>query len=239
MALLGFTPTNDFDDFVGIGARVKEIKSKLILQSEQVKVIGIFGPVGIGKTTTARVLYNQLSPDFPFSTFLENIRGSYEKPCGNDYQLKLRLQKNLLSQIFNKGDIVVHHLGRAQEMLRDKKVLVVLDEVDNWWQLEEMANQRGWVGPGSIIIITTEDRKLLKALRLASDHIYWMKYPTRDESLQIFCQYAFRQTSPVNGFESLAWEVSRLSGKLPLGLRVMGSYLRGMSRDEWIEALPL
>ena len=56
MALLGFTPTNDFDDFVGIGARVKEIKSKLILQSEQVKVIGIFGPVGIGKTTTARVM---------------------------------------------------------------------------------------------------------------------------------------------------------------------------------------
>ncbi|CAN6981606.1 unnamed protein product, partial [Brassica oleracea var. botrytis] len=238
MAVLGFIPSKDFDDFVGIEARVTEIKSKFILQPEQVKVIGILGPAGIGKTTTARVLYNQLSHAFPRSTFLENIRGIYEKPCGNDYQLKLRLQKNLLCQIFNRGDIEVLHLGRAQEMLRDKKVLVVLDEVDSWWQLEEMAKQPGWVGPGSIIIITTEDRKLLKALRLGVDHIYKMKFPTSSESLEIFCQYAFGQKSPDDGFESLAWEVTWLAGDLPLGLRVMGSYLRGMSREEWIEALP-
>ncbi|XP_048632957.1 disease resistance-like protein DSC2 [Brassica napus] len=238
MAVLGFTPSKDFDDFVGIGARITEIKSKLIFQSENVKVIGLLGPGGIGKTTTARVLYNQLSHAFQFNTFLENIRGSYEKPCGNDYQLKLRLQKNLLSQIFNQSDIEVRHLGGAQEMLSDKKVLVVFDEVDNWWQLEEMAKQPGWVGPGSIIIITTEDRKLLKALRLRSDHMYEMKYPTRNESLEIFCQYAFGRKYPDNGFESLAWEVTWIAGDLPLGLRVMGSYLRGMSREEWIEALP-
>ncbi|XP_018439509.1 disease resistance-like protein DSC2 [Raphanus sativus] len=238
MAVLGFTPSKDFDEFVGIGAHIREIQSKLILQSEQVKVIGIFGPGGIGKTTIARVLYNQLSHAFPFSTFLEDIRGSYEKPSGNDYRLKLRFQKNMLCQIFNKGDIEVHHLRGAQELLSDKKVFVVLDEVDNWWQLEEMAKHRGWVGPGSIIIITTEDRKLLKAFGLGIDHIYKMKYPTNEESLQIFCQYAFGQNSPDDGFESLAWEVTWLAGNLPLGLRVMGSYLRGMSRDEWIQALP-
>ncbi|KAF2562618.1 hypothetical protein F2Q70_00014492 [Brassica cretica] len=237
-AVLGFTPSKDFDDFVGIGAHITEIKSKLILQSDKVKVIVVAGPAGIGKTTTARVLYNQLSPSFPFSTFLENIRGNYEKPCGNDYQLKLSLQKNLLSQIFNQKDIVVGHLGVAQEMLRDKKVLVVLDEVDSWWQLEEMANKRGWFGPGSMLIITTEDRNLLNKLRLGIDHTYDMKFPTRKESLQIFCQYAFGQKSPDYGFESLAREVTGLAGDLPLALRVMGSYLRGMSEEEWIDALP-
>ncbi|CAN6840020.1 unnamed protein product [Brassica oleracea] len=238
MSVLGFTPSKDFDDFVGIGAQITEIKSKLILQSEQVKMTVLVGPAGIGKTTTATVLYNQLSPGFPFSTFLENIRGSYEKPCGNDYQLKLRLQKKMLSQIFNQSDIEVGHLRVAQEKLSDKKVLVVLDEVDSWWQLEATAYQRGWFGPGSIIIITTEDRKLLKTLRLGIDHTYEMKFPTRDESLQILCQYAFGQNSPYDGFEELAWEVTWLAGDLPLALRVMGSYLRGMSRDEWIEALP-
>ncbi|CAN6993184.1 unnamed protein product, partial [Brassica oleracea var. botrytis] len=237
-AVLGFTPSKDFDNFVGIRARIIEIKSKLILQSEEVKVIGIVGPAGIGKTSTARVLYNQLSPGFPFNTFLENIRESYEKPCGNDYQLKLRLHKNLLSQILNQTNIEVHHLGVAREMLSDKKVLVVFDEVDSWWQLEEMANQRGWVGPGSIIIITTEDRKLLNTLGLGIDHIYGMKFPTTTESLQIFCQSAFGQKSPKKGFEMLAWEVTGLAGNLPLGLRVMGSYLRGMSMDYWINALP-
>ncbi|XP_013616827.1 PREDICTED: disease resistance protein TAO1-like [Brassica oleracea var. oleracea] len=237
-AVLGFTPSKDFDNFVGIERRIIDIKSKFILQSEQVKMIVLVGPAGIGKTTTARVLYNQLSPGFPFSTFLENIRGNYEKPCGNDYSLKLRFHQNLLSQLLNQKDIVVGHLGVAQNMLSDKKVLAVLDEVDNLWQLEEIAKQREWVGPGSIVIITTEDVKLLKQLRLGIDHIYKMKFPTKDESLEIFCQYAFDQNSPYDGFEDLAREVTWLAGNLPLGLRVMGSYLRGMSMDYWIKALP-
>ncbi|KAL0681255.1 hypothetical protein Bca4012_048102 [Brassica carinata] len=237
-AVLGVTPSKDFDDFVGVGAQITAIKSKLILQLEQVQMIVLVGPAGIGKTTTARVLYNQLYPKFQFSTFVENIRGNYEKPCGNDYNLKLSLQKNLLAETLNQKDIEVRHLGVAQQRLSDKKVLVVLDEVDSWWQLEATAYQRGWFGPGSIIIITTEDRKLLKQLRLGINHIYKMKYPTEDESFQILCKYAFGQNIPDHGFEELAWEVTWLAGDLPLALRVMGSYLRGMSRDEWIEALP-
>ncbi|XP_048608004.1 disease resistance-like protein DSC2 isoform X2 [Brassica napus] len=237
MDVLPLTPSNDFDDFVGLEDRVMEMKTMLNLQTKEVKVIGIWGTAGIGKTTAARVLYNQISPGFSFSTFLENIKGCFERSCGNDHQLKLRFQGKLLSQIFNQKDIVVGHLGWAPQKLSDKKVLVVLDEVDSWWQLEEMA-KRAWFGPGSMVIITTEDRKLLKALGLEANQIYEMKLPTGYEARQIFCLSAFGQKFPNNGFEHLAWEVTWLTGNLPLGLRVMGSYLRGLSKDEWKDALP-
>uniref|UniRef100_A0A0D3CQG8 NB-ARC domain-containing protein n=1 Tax=Brassica oleracea var. oleracea TaxID=109376 RepID=A0A0D3CQG8_BRAOL len=54
----------------------------------------------------------------------------------------------MLSQIFNQRDMEVGHLRVAQELVSGIKVLVVLDEMDSLWQLEEMANKHGWFGPG-------------------------------------------------------------------------------------------
>ncbi|CAG7888195.1 unnamed protein product [Brassica rapa] len=142
-------PSRDFDGLVGMENHIAQISSLLSLDSgDDVRMVGIWGPAGIGKTTIARTLCGKLSDSFTHTAFVESIRGSSE----NDHAFMLHLQEQLL--------------------LMDKKVLIVLDDVYDLRQIKAMAGKTQWFGCGSRIIITTTDKKLLKAHGV--DHIYPM-----------------------------------------------------------------
>ncbi|CAA0384471.1 unnamed protein product [Arabidopsis thaliana] len=234
--LNSFTPSRDFDGLVGMRAHMDMLEQLLRLDLDEVRMIGIWGPPGIGKTTIARFLFNQVSDRFQLSAIMVNIKGCYPRPCFDEYSAQLQLQNQMLSQMINHKDIMISHLGVAQERLRDKKVFLVLDEVDQLGQLDALAKETRWFGPGSRIIITTEDLGVLKAHGI--NHVYKVEYPSNDEAFQIFCMNAFGQKQPHEGFDEIAREVMALAGELPLGLKVLGSALRGKSKPEWERTLP-
>lgn len=235
-ALNNFIRSIDFEEFIGLEAHMENMRLLLCLKCDEVIMVGIWGPAGIGKTTIARALYEKLRCNYTHTAFMESIQGGDTLQYRDNYALMLHLQEKLLSEALNQKDLKIRHLGVAQERLKNKKVLVVLDDVNRLVQLNAMADQPQWFGRGSRIIITTQDLKLLREHGI--DVIYKVDYPIDEEALQIFCMNAFGQKSPIDGFEELALEVTRLSGKLPLGLKVMGSYFRRMSKQEWTDALP-
>lgn len=230
------TPSRDFDDLVGIEAHITKLNPLLSLESTEVRMIGIWGPAGIGKTTVARALYNRFSPMFQHTAFMEKIRETYRRINLDEYGSKLHLQEQYLSKLINQKDIKIPHLGVVRGRLKDKRVLVVLDDVDELEQLNALANEPRWFGSGSRIIVTTQDKQLLRAHGI--DCVYKVGFPSRSEALQIFCQSAFEQKYPCVGIRELALQVTDLAGYLPLGLAVLGSYLRGFSKEDWKYAMP-
>ncbi|CAH8263906.1 unnamed protein product [Arabidopsis lyrata] len=235
-ALNNFCPSNYFEDLVGIEAHMEKMLTLLCLECDEVRMVGVWGHAGIGKTTIVRALYETIRSNFSHTAFMVSIKGVYTVQNCDYYEYMLQLQGKLLSETLNQKDLKIRHLDVARERLKNKKVLLVLDDVDRLVQLDAMAKTTQWFGSGSRIIITTQDQQLLKAHGI--DHNYKVDYPIDEEALQIFCLNAFGQKSPKDGFEELAWEVTQLSGNLPMGLSVMGSYFRGMSKQEWIDALP-
>ncbi|XP_028069463.1 TMV resistance protein N-like [Camellia sinensis] len=218
---------------VGIESRVVDINSLLSIESDDVRMIGIYGLGGIGKTTIATTVYNCIFCQFKGSCFLANVREFVEQPNGL-FQLVEQLLFQSLGTKNLKIDSVYRGINLMKESLHSTKVLIVLDDVDHLSQLNTLAGNHDLFGPGSRIIITTRDEHLLKGLKV--DERYMAKEFNHKESLQLFSLHAFGETNPLENYADLANGIVSYAGGLPLALEVLGSYLFGRPLVEWNSA---
>jgi hypothetical protein len=118
-----------------------------------------------------------------------------------------------------------------------KKVLLVLDDVDERKQLENLAGESDWYGPGSRIIITTRDKGLLMGTHPIEAKTYEMTELNDQLSLELFCQNAFGKSYPKTGYEAMSFRAVGYAKGLPLALKVIGSHLQTKSSEVWEDAL--
>jgi hypothetical protein len=131
--------------------------------SKDVLIVGICGPRRMGKTAIAKAIYDQIRSTFEGSSFLTSVGQKSKQPDGLVY-----LQKKLLSDILLERNIAITNVTRGMDMIKEqlcfKRVLVVLDDVDDLDQLFYLVGKRSWFGLGSKIIITTRKVHLLNVL---------------------------------------------------------------------------
>ncbi|KAL9993692.1 putative TIR domain, P-loop containing nucleoside triphosphate hydrolase [Helianthus debilis subsp. tardiflorus] len=194
--------TNVNKNLIGIEGRLRDLKSKLKIGSDGVRIVGIWGVGGGGKTTLASAAYAELSHLFEGHCLLQNIREE-----SNKHGME-KLQEKFLSLVLKAKDVVVGSELEGRSMierkLRSKRVLVVLDDVDNVKQLEELAGAHDWFGEGSRIIITTRDEHLLST-RYA-DEVYEVSLLSHDEAMELFSRHAFQNYEPIEDYEMLSEE---------------------------------
>ncbi|KAJ9675668.1 hypothetical protein PVL29_024538 [Vitis rotundifolia] len=217
-------------NIVGMNIRLEKLLSLINIDSNDVCFVGICGLGGIGKTTIAKALYNKISNQFQGASFLANVRENSEK-----HSDILQLQRQLLDDIEkgkNRKISNVHEgMDAIKKVLSLGRVLVVLDDVDNFEQLKHFAGEHDWFGPGSRILITTRNKHLLHVHGV--DKYHEIEELNSEEALQLFSLYAFKPNCHQEDYEDLPDRIVKYAKGLPLALRVLGSHLCERTPSEW------
>ncbi|GAU43796.1 hypothetical protein TSUD_285480 [Trifolium subterraneum] len=218
---------------VGVESRVQDMIQLLVQDSEQsndVLVLGMWGMGGIGKTTIAKAIYNKIGYNFEGRCFLANIREVWEQNVR-----QVDLQEQILFDINKEMTTKIQNIELGKNILKErlcrKKVLVVLDDVNTFDQLNALCGSRKWFGSGSRIIITTRDMRILS--RNPVNRVFKMRHMDENESIELFSWHAFKQATPTEDFAEISRNVVEYSGGLPLALEVLGSYLFKRRVTEW------
>ncbi|XP_039168019.1 disease resistance protein RUN1 [Eucalyptus grandis] len=220
------------ENLVGIDSHVNKVMEFVDNKSDATLFVGIHGMGGIGKTTLAKTIYNKLSNQFEHRSFIADIRESWKRN-GVHY-----LQNQLIDDIFNQENEVCNADAGTKfisSMFKSKKVLILLDDVDDVVQLKSLAGNCDWFSFGSKIIITTRNKRVLEEVGV--DHYYEHKEMDENQSLILFSKHAFRRDSPPREFEDLTHEVVSIAGGLPLSLEVFGSLLCGKESRQWKDTI--
>jgi len=204
-------------------------------QGPTLRTISLVGMGGIGKTTLAKLVYNDLK-----------VETHFEKRiwvCVSDPFDEITIAKAILedlkesTQNLNKLQTLVKHV---QESIRGKKFLLVLDDVWNedstkWEQLKDSLK----CGlPGSRILVTTRKKNVASSMGSSPIDILELGLLSIDECWSLFSQLAYFDSRERENLEDIGREIAAKCKGLPLAAKSLGSLLRfKRSIAEWESVL--
>ncbi|KAF8035620.1 hypothetical protein BT93_C1608 [Corymbia citriodora subsp. variegata] len=220
------------DKLVGIDLHVQEMMTKLgvvyndgrVIEvcGQDVRVVGICGMPGVGKTTLAKVVFNKMHMLFDECSFLEGINS--KGVVFSQEMLIADLQKEKPAPLKSSDE----GIKKIASLFSRMKILIVLDDVHEVEQTKALAGKISWFGPGSRIIVTTNTRNVLDGFNDGPAEEYKIEPMRYHHALQLFRKHAFQGNDPqdVSEYESLSIDIVRALGGHPLAIELWAGYLR-------------
>ncbi|MER5473548.1 NB-ARC domain-containing protein [Streptomyces sp. NPDC002685] len=210
------------DDFTGRAAELVWVSELVYAESAPgVGVVGLVtGSAGLGKTTFAVRAAHSVRPSFPDGVLFLDLFGMSQRPLDAGDALRLLLRALGISDQHIPGD-VQERASLYRSLLRDKRVLVVLDNAASEEQVRPLLPGGG---AGRALITT---RRLLSGLE-GVRRLVLGPLPLPESTRLLTGILGDRSAS--DGEPALT-RLSELCGGLPLALRIIGNRL--VSRPGW------
>ncbi|XP_071681140.1 putative disease resistance protein RGA1 [Lolium perenne] len=216
---------------VGRTEEKEEILSSLFdSMTEEITILPIYGIGGLGKTTLAKMIYNNTQFK-EYSQVWVYVSQTFDlKKIGN----------SIISQLSEKekeseytGMEVIHK--SLQKLLADKKILIVLDDL---WEGEEFHLQslmdmlRVGKGGNVVVIVTTRDEDIAK--KISTIKPYKLAPLTDDICWSIIKQRSvFESRRDKEELEKIGKVIAMKCAGVALAAQSLGYMLQSMSFSEW------
>ncbi|CAL1358647.1 unnamed protein product [Linum trigynum] len=212
---------------VGIDPHIKQVKRLL---KKGVKLVGIQGMSGMGKTIIARAVYNSVSAYFDRCCFVEDVRDILSKSDGI-----ITLQNKILSDIL-RCHTKVRDSSQGIQSIKDRvccwdNILIVLDNVDERFVFADTLGDLTHFRSNSRFIITTVDERVFQ--KFQEYELYQPKGMNPDIALQPISRHAFGSDYPPQDYISRSENFVKVASGLPLAVKAIGSLLFRKDDSFW------
>ncbi|KAK9268082.1 hypothetical protein L1049_010521 [Liquidambar formosana] len=202
------------------------------LTDDETGIIGVYGMGGVGKTTIMKQIHNQLINEasnfdnviwvtVSKETNLKNLRNSIAR----------QVNINILEEIDE-----LKRAGRILESLRQRKFVLILDDLWEVFPLEEIGIPSPNKDNGCKLVLTTRKREVCRRMETQRD--VEVKVLTEEEAWGLFKDKVGTEVLLSSDIETIAKEVAKECDGLPLAIVVVGRALRNVNDvEEWKYAL--
>ncbi|CAL5201535.1 unnamed protein product [Lathyrus oleraceus] len=207
-------------------------------------VVAILGMGGVGKTTLAQVVYNDIKVEqhFDLKAWI----------CVSEDFNVVRITKSLLECVVRNTTSVNSNVWESDNLdilqvelmkhLMDKRFLFVLDDIwnDSYIDWDELMTPLSNRGAGSMVIITTREQKVAE---VAHTFPIQRLEPLSDEDCwSLLSKHAFGNEDHVRdkyqNLEEIGRKIARKCGGLPIAAKTLGGLMRSkVVEKEWTSIL--
>ncbi|TMW97857.1 hypothetical protein EJD97_004905 [Solanum chilense] len=225
-SLLAYTPREN-EEMEGFHEAMDKIKRQLLRRSSQLDIISIVGMPGIGKTTLAEKIYNNLIVTPHFDVHAKcRVTQLYSWK-----ELLLTILNDVLDPADRTGKEDGELATELRQVLLTKRFLILVDDVWDKTVWDHLYRCFRDAKNGSRIILTTRLSDIANYAKCKSEP-HHLRLFRDDESWTLLQEEVFQGESCPTELVDVGFRIAKSCGGLPLSIVLVGGVLKEKEKKE-------